>query len=152
MNLPALPDTMQFLPVDDDDFDAMAELRALAMRPSLERLGRYDLERSRSRLRATFVPADMRWICHEGARVGFYAVSREAGAMRLDHLYLHPNAQGLGLGRMVVQQVIAQARTSGLPLRVTALRGSESNAFYRRNGFVQSSESEWDIEYEHAAP
>lgn len=146
----APPDTVQFLPVDESDFDAMADLRALAMRPSLERLGRYDAERSRSRLRANFAPAGMRWICQDGERVGFYAVSRETGALRLDHLYLHPDAQGRGLGGIAVAAVIAQAYTAGLPLRVTALRGSESNAFYRGNGFVQTGESEWDIEYEHA--
>ena len=28
-----------------------------------------------------------------------------------------------------------------------ALRGSDSNRFYQRHGFVQIEESEWDIEY-----
>ncbi|SAI69833.1 GnaT family acetyltransferase [Bordetella ansorpii] len=32
---------------------------------------------------------------------------------------------------------------------LTALRGSESNAFYLRCGFVQTGEEEWDIHYEY---
>ena len=36
-------------------------------------------------------------------------------------------------------------------MRVTALRGSGSNAFYLRHGFAQVGESEWDIEYERPA-
>jgi len=35
---------------------------------------------------------------------------------------------------------------------VGALRGSDSNRFYRRHGFVQTAESEWDIDYLRPAP
>ncbi len=140
---------VQSLPVTDDDFDALADLRALAMRPSLERLGRYDAERSRQRLRASFVAADTRWISLDGVRAGFYVLTAEDGALRLNHLYLHPDAQGKGLGRKVVDLAIAQANETSRTLRLTALRGSESNAFYLRCGFVQTGEEEWDIHYEY---
>lgn len=140
---------VQFLAVTDADFDALADLRALAMRPSLERLGRYDPERSRQRLRASFVAADTRWISLDGARVGFYVLTDEGEALRLNHLYLHPDAQGKGLGRKVVDLAIAQANETSRTLRLTALRGSESNAFYLRCGFVQTGEEEWDIHYEY---
>ncbi|WP_144630652.1 GNAT family N-acetyltransferase [Bordetella genomosp. 13] len=141
--------TAQFQPVIDADFDALADLRSLAMRPSLERLGRYDPERSRQRLRASFVAARTRWICLDGVRVGFYVLTDEDGALRLNHLYLHPDAQGKGLGRAVVDMAIAQARETGQVLRVTALRDSESNAFYVRCGFVRTGEEPWDIHYEY---
>lgn len=140
---------VRFLPAIDADFDALAELRALAMRPSLERLGRYDPERSRLRLRASFVAAHTRWISLDGARVGFYVLTAEDGVLRLNHLYLHPDAQGKGLGRKVVDLAIAQADETGRTLRLTALRGSASNAFYLRCGFVQTGEEEWDIHYEY---
>lgn len=45
----------------------------------------------------------------------------------------------------------ALAELRDLAMRVTALRDSASNAFYRRHGFAQTRESEWDIEYERAA-
>lgn len=40
----------------------------------------------------------------------------------------------------------------GLPVRVGALRGSDSNRFYRRHGFVPVAQSEWNIEYLRPAP
>ena len=135
--------------VQAGDFDALADLRALAMRPSLERLGRYDPERSRRRLQAGFAPEHMRWICLGGERVGFYSIVPEESAWRLAHLYVHPSMQGRGVGGAVMRQLCAQ--TQGSPVRVTALRDSESNAFYRRHGFARTGESEWDIEYERAA-
>ena len=139
------PPALAFTPVAPHDFDALADLRALAMRPSLERLGRYDPERSRSRLWAGFKPEHMRWICLDGARVGFYSLIQEDGAWKLDHLYLHPSMQSQGIGSAVMRHLIE--RTQGQSMRVTALRNSESNAFYRRHGFAQTGESEWDIEY-----
>lgn len=140
------PAPLTYAPVQEHDFDAMADLRILAMRPSLERLGRYDPERSRRRLQAGFVPEQMRWICLNGERIGFYSLFREGAAWRLDHLYLHPSTQGRGLGSLVMNHLFGQ--TQDAPMLVTALRDSESNAFYRRHGFTQTGESEWDIEYE----
>lgn len=140
---------LSFDAVQDGDFEAMAELRALAMRPSLEQLNHFDPQRSRRRLKAGFVPAHMRWICLDGERIGFYSLFVQGAAWRLDHLYLHPCAQGRGVGSAVMRLLCAQ--TQDAPMRVTALRASGSNAFYQRHGFVQTGESEWDIEYERAA-
>ena len=137
---------LTYSPVQAQDFDAMADLRALAMRPSLERLGRYDPERSRRRLQAAFSTEHMHWICRDGERVGFYSLFKEGDAWRLDHLYLHPSMQGRGMGSLVMRHLLDQ--TQDAPMLVTALRDSESNAFYLRHGFTQTSESEWDIEYE----
>ncbi|XVQ85308.1 hypothetical protein ACQP2K_42010 [Microbispora siamensis] len=39
------------------DVEAVAELRAVVLRPDLERLGRYDEQRVRQRLRDGFMPA-----------------------------------------------------------------------------------------------
>ena len=52
-----------------------------------------------------------------------------------------------GLGGRTLKRLLAQADAQGLPLRVGALRDSDSNRFYQRHGFVQVDESEWDIEY-----
>ena len=46
----------QICMVTEADFDELASLRIAAMRESLERVGRFDPERARERLRATFDP------------------------------------------------------------------------------------------------
>lgn len=133
--------------VTQQDFDALADLRSAAMRASLERLGRYDPQRSRERLRASFDPSLARAIERGGRRIGFYALRPTDGAWRLDHLYLLPAECGQGVGSQVMRHIIGQAQAAGQDLRVGALRGSDSNRFYRRHGFVQVDETEWDIEY-----
>jgi GNAT superfamily N-acetyltransferase len=150
MNL-TIPAHLDFAPVAEADFDALAELRIAAMRDSLERVGRFDPERARQRLRATYAPQDTWAILLDGKRVGFYTLRREDGALKLDHLYVVPGFQGMGTGAAVLRRVFDQADALGLPVRVGALRDSPSNRFYRRHGFVQTAEDTWDIYYERPA-
>lgn len=139
-------------PVGEADFDALLAIRIEAMRDSLERLGRFDPERARARLRATFRPDHTWFIERDGARIGFYALRPDGDGLRLDHLYVVPAAQGLGMGGQVLGRLLRDADLRGLPVRVGALRGSDSNRFYRRHGFEPVAESEWDIDYLRPAP
>lgn len=143
---------LRYEPVGEADFEALLALRIEAMRPSLERLGRFDPQRARSRLRATFRPEHTWSIELDGQRVGFYALRPDGDGLRLDHLYLRPDASGQGLGGQVLRRILDEADRLGLPVRVGALRGSDSNRFYRRHGFVQTGEGEWDIDYLRPAP
>lgn len=47
----------------------------------------------------------------------------------------------------MLRQIIADADLQLMPIRLGALRGSESNRFYQRHGFEQTDEAEWDIYY-----
>ena len=62
-------------------------------------------------------------------------------------LYILPEHQGQGIGATVLRDFFTSADAQGMPVRLGALRGSDSNRFYSRHGFVQTSEDEWDIYY-----
>ncbi len=51
----------------------------------------------------------------------------------------------------VLAEVFAQADGARLPVRVGALRGSRSNRFHERHGFVRVASAEWDHFYERPA-
>jgi GNAT superfamily N-acetyltransferase len=129
------------------DFEELALIRIEAMRASLERLGRFDPVRARERLAAGFSAEHTRHIVLGGERVGFVVVKRVGDALSLDHLYLKPGAQSRGVGSAVLAQVIAEAEAAGLPLRVGALRESDSNRFYARHGFSLVEQTEYDNHY-----
>jgi GNAT superfamily N-acetyltransferase len=141
------PPAITLLPASLDDFEALVATRIAAMRESLERLGRFDPTRARERFRAGFAPEHTRHIMHAGARVGFVVVKPQDGQCLLDHLYIEPTAQGMGIGSLVLAQVFAEADGSGLPVRVGALRESASNRFYVRHGFELLERSEFDNYY-----
>jgi len=131
----------------EDDAEALVALRIAAMRDSLMRIGRYDPQRARERFLSGFVPGQTRHIEASGRRVGFVVVKPEPNTLLLDHLYIHPDSQGLGIGAIVLARVIDEARQQGLPLRVGALRDSDANRFYLRHGFKLVAQEEFDNYY-----
>jgi GNAT superfamily N-acetyltransferase len=135
-------------PVQASDFDEMLALRIAALRPSLERLGRFDPARARERLAAGFAPQHMQHITQDGQRIGFVTVHPEgADVLRLEHLYLQPGHQGQGVGAWVLRGVQDRARDAGLSLKVSALKLSDANRFYQRHGFEPDGDGEWDHHY-----
>lgn len=136
-------------PVDSSDFEAMLALRIDAMRPSLERVGRFDAARSRERLSAGFLVPYMHHIVLDGdQRIGFVTLKPEdSDALRLDHLYLRTGFQGLGIGEWVLEWAKSQARTQRLDIKLTALVKSDANRFYLRHGFVLEGGEGVDLHY-----
>ena len=134
-------------PVKAEDAPLLADLRVAAMRPSLEAVGRFDAERARARFMDTFDPSITWHVVHEGQRVGVLVVRQQPEGLLLDHLYVEPGSQGQALGASVLQHVFAWAEEQGCTVRVGALKGSRSNAFYLRHGFKPERTGEWDNYY-----
>jgi GNAT superfamily N-acetyltransferase len=140
-------ESVTFSAAETNDFEALVALRIEAMRESLERVGRFDPARARERFRSGFSPAHTRHIELGGKRVGFVVVKPQATELLLDHLYVHPNYKGKGIGGAVLAQVCSEADQSALTVRVGALRESESNRFYSERGFQLVEQSEFDNYY-----
>lgn len=119
----------------------------MAMRESLEAIGRFDPQRARERFLASFTPADTQIIVANEARIGFIVIRQRPDHLLLDHFYLHPDYQGNGIGAQMLQALFARADAAGLPVRVGALKRSRSNDFYRRHGFTLVEAAEWDNYY-----
>jgi len=129
------------------DFEALLALRIRAMQPSLQALGRFDPERARERFSGAFVADCMHHIVCRGGRVGCVSLRRKPQALRIDHLYIDPDAQNQGVGRWALRWAQVQSEQLQLPLELAALQGSGANRFYLRHGFVEIGRSEFDIEY-----
>lgn len=131
----------------ESDFEELVALRIAAMRESLERIGRFDPVRARERFRVNFSAPHTRHVIVNQLKVGFVVVKPVPDQLLLDHLYIRPGNQGQGIGAAVLTQIFKEADGQSMPLRVGALRGSESNRFYQHNGFEFLAEEEWDIYY-----
>ncbi len=130
-----------------DDAEALVALRIEAMRESLERIGRFDPERARQRFLAGFAPEHTRRIDANGELVGFFVVKPHEQGLLLDHLYVHPRHQGKGIGAAALSCVLSEAEAKRCSVSVGALRGSASNRFYARYGFVLVEQGEFDNYY-----
>ncbi len=136
-----------FITAHANDFDSLVALRIAAMRKSLEHVGRFDPMRATERFRESFVPSDTKHIEVEQKRIGFVVVKQRSEFLLLDHLYIHPNYQNQRIGETVLAHIFANADALKLPVRVGALRGSDSNRFYLRHGFQLVEQSEFDNYY-----
>lgn len=145
------PSGLQLTPAGEGDFEALLALRMAAMRESLERAGRFDPQRVRERLSRGYLPAYTRNIQQGGELVGFVVVQPREKDWLLDHLYVHPNAQGRGIGSWVLDRVLAEADAQHKAIALTALKHSAANRFYLRRGFVLQAEGEWDLYYQRPA-
>ena len=134
-------------PVRKEDGPILAELRARAMKPSLEAIGRYDPERVRTRFLDSFAPEYTRGVFLQDQLVGVLVVRPVGDELLLDHLYIEPTHHGAGIGSAVLKTVVQEARTVGKVLHVGALKGSKSNGFYLQHGFKLQSQGEWDNYY-----
>ena len=118
------------------------------MRESLEAIGRFDRERSVQRFRSSFAPENTRKLKLEGVLVGFIATTEKEDHLYLDQLYIHPKFQSQGIGSHIMKELIDSSEKKALPIRLGALRASNSNNFNQRHGFIVKKEDEWDIYYE----
>lgn len=141
---------MEYIKSTISDGNQLAEIRASAMKPSLEFLGRFDENRVRTRFLETFVSDETFKIVSNNEVLGFYVVRVKGDHIFLDHLYIEPKHQNKKIGKSVVDKVKLDAAQSRLPIRLGALRGSKSNDFYMKNGFVKTHEDEFDVYYEYS--
>jgi GNAT superfamily N-acetyltransferase len=150
------------------DLEDLAELRAVVMRPDLERLGRYDPHRVRQRLRDAYTPEHTRIIEVDGELAGSITLrpadtpaprptpgadqrtdrgadesaSGGDGVRWLEHFYLAPRHQGRGVGSAVLRSVLEQTDTD---IWLNVLQGSPARKLYERHGFVVASEDPVDV-------
>ncbi|CAG6398563.1 L-amino acid N-acyltransferase YncA [Actinacidiphila cocklensis] len=127
------------------DVEPIADLRAVVMRPDLERLGRYDEHRVRQRFRDSFDPRHTTVITVGGELAGSVTVRPADARLWLEHFYLAPHVQGRGLGSAVLRSVLDRADAEGTAVGLNVLQGSPARRLYERHGFVVDAQDPVDV-------
>lgn len=71
-----------------------------------------------------------------GRRVGMLKVARSSGYWEIIQIQLNPSLQGQGIGRMLLEELIAQARTAGVDLELKVLAANPARKLYEQLGFA----------------
>ena len=132
-------------PAQEADVEQIAELRAVTLRPDLERLGRYDDHRARQRLRDGFTVEHTLVIEVEGEFAGCIALRPADDAYWLEHFYIDPRLQGRGIGSAVLAKQLERCDRELAVVRVNVLHGSKARRLYERHGFTIVTETPVDI-------
>ncbi|OKJ01080.1 GNAT family N-acetyltransferase [Kitasatospora sp. CB01950] len=137
-------------PATDADLEPLVELRAAAMRPDLERLGRWDEHRVRQRMRDAYRAAHTAVVEVPGfpSPAGCLAVRPDEDrpdTVVLEHFYLDPVLHGRGLGTAVLRSALDDVDAAGQAVRLVVLQGSPARRLYERHGFGFASEDPIDV-------
>ncbi|MFB6620282.1 GNAT family N-acetyltransferase [Streptomyces sp. NPDC085524] len=127
------------------DVEAIAELRAVVMRPDLERLGRYDEHKVRQRLRDSFSEQHTSIIVADGDFAGSVTVRPAEDGWWLEHFYMAPAAQGQGLGSAVLRALLTRIDADREVVRLNVLQGSAAQRLYERHGFTVEAQDPVDV-------
>jgi ribosomal protein S18 acetylase RimI-like enzyme len=73
---------------------------------------------------------------------------RDQNEVRLVDISLLPEHRNGGAGSRVIGGLIAESARSGVPLRLSVLRGNRAARLYQRLGFVKIAEDEMYLQME----
>lgn len=126
-------------PATADDVAAIEAIVQAAYSPYIKRIGRKPgpmLEDYRARVQAGGVHV----LEHAGQVQGFIVLLADGDALLLDNLAVAPDAQGLGLGRLLMDFAERQALDAGfMAIRLyTNEAMTENITLYTRRGYVET--------------
>ena len=90
-------------PATEADFERLLALKNEVQRPHLERVGRYEPQRSRDKFRAGFERAETRLIHVEGVFAGCIGLTHSDGGVEVENFYIASGFRGQGLGEAVIR-------------------------------------------------
>ena len=135
--------------VTEADYAWLYALKRETMRPYVEAMwGAWEDEFQEDFFRKNFSPETMRAIVVDRRDAGLLHVERGPEDIFLANIQLFPECQNRGIGTAVVRQLLAEARTRGVPVRLQVLKTNPgARRLYERLGFTVFDEnlSHWQM-------
>lgn len=120
-----------------DDLELLFEINRAAMRDHVIRnFGSWDEADQRWMFWRSTRPADHELIFELAEAVGFFAVVRTAAAIDLQRISILPAYQRRGIGTALLEELIAEARTTASALTLQVFLTNPARRLYERLGFA----------------
>lgn len=98
--------------------------------------GRWDEERVQNKALADSVSPNSQVIQVGEIAVGVLMVERLPTHIQLVQIYLLPEYQRLGIGKVLINNLISEAKQSQIPVRLKVMAVNPAHLFYEKLGFV----------------
>lgn len=86
-----------------------------------------------------------------GQPIGLLKLQRDPGEWQVLQLQLSASAQGQGIGRRLLEDILADASRAGVPVTLSVLKANPAKQLYERLGFVVVGEDEFEFRMSKAA-
>ncbi len=144
---------LQLRPCRPSDDEFVFHVRKLAFRKYLElTYGPWDETTQRFMHMQGFRPQDTQIISLGGRDVGWIEIHDRPADLYLANIYLLPEAQGHGIGRQLINQLIQRGRDERRPVTLRVLKVNPARRLYERLGFKHDYQIEthyymrWDTD------
>ena len=147
-----MPEEISLRPATQEDVEFLFSLLKAALGPYVEQTyGPWSEDEQRARF-FEFKKLDAHQIVELGGHpVGCLHVEWVPGEVKLHRVFLMPESQNCGIGSQLVRQVLSEAKSANLPVRLRVFRVNPAQRLWQRLGFVVTEETETHILMEHTA-
>jgi len=134
--------TLELLQAQDDDRTYLLELRKLTMVEHLENAGLFlSDEQHIFRINDGFEHSSI--ICSSDTKIGSIKHRQFDNKIEIMQIQVHPDFQGKGFGKTILQQVINRHDSKTIVLSV--LKSNPAQKLYERLGFIVTGEDEYEF-------
>lgn len=134
-------------PATPDDLESLFELYCAAFRSQIERIWGWDEEWQHSNFQQTYQSSSTSVVQVGGQPVGYLQTELSAEQLYLRNIALQAEAQGRGIGALVVRQLQQLAASQGVPVKLRVfVSNPRALQFWERMGFVVRGQTDAQIE------
>jgi GNAT superfamily N-acetyltransferase len=131
-----MTDRVTVRPTTQADEAFAYQVRETTMRDYvIETWGVWNAVEARAQINKDIRSLKSKIIVIDGQDAGILRVEEFETHIHLDQLWILPEFQRQGFGRVILVQILEQAKARGLPLRLWVLRVNPAREFYKRLGF-----------------
>jgi GNAT superfamily N-acetyltransferase len=131
-----MPKRITFRPTTQTDEAFAFRVRETTMRDYvIATWGVWDAEEVREQVNEDIRSSKSKIIVIDGHDAGVLRVDEFDTHIHVDQLWILPEFQRQGFGRIILGQILEQSKAKGLPLRLWVLRVNPAREFYERLGF-----------------
>jgi ribosomal protein S18 acetylase RimI-like enzyme len=135
-----------------EDLEFLFELLKASLGPYVEQTyGPWQEDVQRARFFESTRPETHEVVECECRRIGCLKVERRPNEIRLQRVFLLPEFQNRGIGSRLVRELLSEARSGGLPIRLRVFKVNPAQDLYRRLGFTVTGETETHVLMEHSS-
>ncbi|MGE0707311.1 MAG: GNAT family N-acetyltransferase [Planctomycetota bacterium] len=130
-------------PLRGDEQAALYALHEACFRPLVETRFAWDPDQQR---RALTGNEGVSWAVEVAGELAGQLILADRGhELFVTRVLVHPRWQGRGLGRRLLEEVIAQAEARGIPVTLSVWENNRARALYARLGFVETEQVEFRV-------
>ena len=136
---------MRLRPVTPGDLPVLYAIHREALGPYVDATWGWDESFQAREFERRSADPDRRVIEVDGEIAGFLSVAEDRGRIVVRTIELASRFQRRGIGTVLIEDILARARESGLPVDLRVLKCNPARRLYERLGFQPAGESETHV-------